>query len=392
MKVLLLHNFYQQPGGEDQVFKHESALLKEYGHQVVQFSVHNNQIDALSRVQLTTSTIWNRSVYSDLRELIRSERPQIAHFHNTFPLISPAAYYAAKDENIPVVQTLHNYRLFCPSGVFFRDGRICEDCLGKFTSWPGIIHSCYRGNSAATSVVALMLSIHRLLSTWISKVDVYIALTTFARQKFIEGGLPASKIVVKPNFIHPIPKIENTQGIYALFVGRLVQEKGIRILLNAWRKIGAQIPLKIVGDGPLASEVSVMAKEHSSIEWFRSQSHDAISSLMKSALTLIIPSLWYEGFPMVVAEAYAEGLPVIASSLGSLSGLVVHGRTGRHFKPGDSEDLCVQVEWILNHREEHSQMRKEARKEFELKYTAEQNYTMLMEIYEKAGVRNVGSL
>ena len=251
------------------------------------------------------------------------------------------------------------------------------------------MHGCYQQSRAASMVVATMVGFHRLLSTWASKVDAYIALTDFARNKFVEGGFLEKKIFIKPNFLPFTPKIGTGQGSYMLFVGRLVSEKGIDVLLQAWSEIKSTLTLKIVGDGPLASKVFTKSKENSNIEWLGRQSPEVVASLMKNALALVVPSLWYEGFPMVIAEAYSVGLPVIASSLGSLSTLVVHGRTGRHFKPGDSEDLRAQVEWILNHREELSQMRKEARKEFELKYTAEQNYIMLMEIYEKAGAKNI---
>jgi glycosyltransferase involved in cell wall biosynthesis len=384
MKVLIVHNYYQQAGGEDQVFAAESDLLEARGHRVLRYSLHNDQVDDMNFLSLARSTVWSSSSYRELRIIIRQESPQVAHFHNTFPLISPAAYYAARAEGVPVVQTLHNYRLLCPNALFFRDGRVCEDCLGKAVPWPGVVHACYRGSRVATGAVTAMLAVHRALRTWTEMVDVYVALTDFARDKFIEGGLPEEKIVVKPNFIHPDPGAGEGRGGYALFVGRLSQEKGIDTLLAAWEQLGEKVPLKIVGDGPLASRVAEAAEQLRGVEWLGEQPTDQVLTLMKDARILLFPSLWYEGFPMVFGEAYAVGLPIIASDLVSLSSLVDHGRTGLRFRPGDTKDLAAQVEWALMHPAELERMRGEARAEFEAKYTAEENYRMLMEIYELA--------
>jgi glycosyltransferase involved in cell wall biosynthesis len=389
MKVLLIHNFYQQAGGEDRVFQQEGDLLEERGNEVTRFSIHNNQIANLNKLRLVAATLWNGHVASQIRTVIKRVKPNIIHCHNIFPLISPAVYYVAKSLSIPVVQTLHNYRLLCPSAVLYRDGHTCEECMGTVTFWPSVVHGCYQGSHAASAVTAAMLTLHRFLSTWDSKVDVYIALTEFARRKFIEGGLPQNKIVVKPNFLHPTPVCGEGQGGYALFVGRLVPEKGIEVLLAAWRHLSSRLPLKIVGEGPLASTVSKYTQSTAGVEWLGSQNAEQVSILMKDAQILILPSTWYEGFPMIVAEAYAAGLPIIASSLGSLSPLVVHGHTGRQFQPGDPHDLCTQVEWVLAHPEDLLRMRREAREEFHLKYTAERNYELLMKIYEEAGIRNL---
>jgi glycosyltransferase involved in cell wall biosynthesis len=382
MKILLVHNYYQQPGGEDQVFASEAALLEAYGHCIVRYTIHNARVAQMSPLTLVQSTLWNNAVYYELQTLIRQERPQVAHFHNTFPLISPAAYYAAKAEKVPVIQTLHNYRLLCPSGIFLRNGQICEDCLGKTLPLPGVVHACYRDSRAGTGVVAAMLALQRVLRVTTKVVDLYIALTDFARKKFIQGGLPAEKIVVKPNFVHPDPGLGKGLGGYALFVGRLSPEKGIGTLLAAWEQLGKKIPLKIVGDGPLALEVDKATKRVLGVEWLGRLPKKQVLALMKDASILIFPSLWYEGFPMVFTEACATGLPVIASELGSMSSLITSDRTGLHFYPGNSEDLVAQVEWTLKHPVEFAQMRREVRAEFEGKYTAEQNYQMLMKIYE----------
>jgi glycosyltransferase involved in cell wall biosynthesis len=384
VKILAVHNYYQQPGGEDQVFVAEGKLLEDHDHSVLRYIVHNDRVANASPPALARDTVWNREVYGELRSLIRRELPEVIHFHNTFPIVSPAAYYAARAEGVPVVQTLHNYRLLCPNALFFRDGHVCEDCLGKSVPWPGVTHACYRGSRLATGAVTAMLTVHRALRTWTEMVDVYVALTDFAREKFIEGGLPAGKIEVKPNFVHADPGVGKGGGEYALFVGRLSQEKGIDTLLAAWEQLGDQVHLKIVGDGPLAARVVEATKRFRGVEWLGSQPKDRVLTLMKDARILLIPSVWYEGFPMVIAEAYAVGLPVVASDLGSMSSLVDPGRTGLHVRPGDPIDLIDKVEWTLMHPANLERMRGEARAEFEGRYTAEINHGRLVEIYELA--------
>jgi glycosyltransferase involved in cell wall biosynthesis len=384
MKILAVHNRYQQPGGEDEVFLAETTLLESYGHRVVRYSTHNDRVADMNRLALAGNTLWNTSAYQELRALIRRERPHAAHFHNTFPLVSPAGYYAARAEGVPVVQTLHNYRLLCPNGLFFRDGRACEDCMGKVVTWPGIVHKCYRGSRAASGLVTAMLTVHRALRTWTEMVDVYVALTEFAQSKFIEGGLPAGKIVVKPNFVYPDPGRGQGGGGYALFVGRLAPEKGTRTMLAAWDRLETRVPLKIVGDGPLKDQVVEVATRRSGVEWLGHRQVADVHALMRNADMLVFPSEWYETFGRVAAEAFAAGTPVIAANTGAAAELVEHGRTGLKFRPGDPEDLVTQVEWALSHSAELRSMREEVRAEFEAKYTAERNYRALMEIYEAA--------
>jgi glycosyltransferase involved in cell wall biosynthesis len=214
-------------------------------------------------------------------------------------------------------------------------------------------------------------------------VNTYIALTEFARQKFIQGGIPPEKIVVKPNFVSPNPSQGEGKGGYALFVGRLSPEKGLETLFTAWEKIGERLPLKIVGDGRLADRVASASKRLRGVEWLGRQSKEQVRSLMKEAQILVFPSEWYETFGLVAIEAFAKGTPVVAANIGAIAEVVESGRTGLHFRPSDPEDLASQVEWVLTHPTELAQMRREARSEFMAKYTAEQNYQMLMDIYER---------
>jgi glycosyltransferase involved in cell wall biosynthesis len=387
MKILLCHNFYQQYGGEDQVFNTETDLLKTRGHQVLHYTVHNQAVNTMHPLALGKVTIWNHQIYRELRALLHQEKPQVVHFHNTFPLISPAAYYAAYKEDIPVIQSLHNYRLLCPNAQFLRAGQVCEDCLPHFIPWPGIVHACYRRNRAATTVVATMLVVHRVWHTWQKMVDTYVVPTEFARRKFIEGGLPASKIFVKPNFVYPDPGVGGGSGRYALFVGRLSPEKGLDTLLAAWSHLNTKIELKIVGDGPLAEQVVAATRRLSSVEWLGQLSHQQVLALMKEAYILLFPSVWYEGLPLVIIEAYAVGLPVVASNLGAMSSLVDPGRTGLHFQANNAEDLATQVQWALEHPAELSQMRQAARQEFQENYSADQTYQRLIDLYNLASKR-----
>jgi glycosyltransferase involved in cell wall biosynthesis len=305
MRILKLHTHYQQPGGEDGVFGAEVALLRDKGHTVVPLTFHNKQLEDVPLLWRAAVTLWNREAYSRVREAIRLHQPDILHVHNTFPLASPAVIHAAKAEGVPVVMTLHNYRLLCVNALFFRQGQVCEACLGRLP-WRGALYGCYRESRAASAVVAGMITLHRALGTW-NLVDRFIALTEFARQKFIEGGFPPEKISVKPNFVHPDPGPGEGRGGYALFVGRLSPEKGLGTLLMAWERLGGKVPLKIVGDGPLAPEVQEAQKRIPGVEWLGRKAPEEVYALMGEASFLVFPSEWYETFGRVAIEAFAKG-------------------------------------------------------------------------------------
>ncbi|KAF3886907.1 MULTISPECIES: glycosyltransferase family 4 protein [Nostocales] len=383
MHILSVHNKYQIRGGEDESRESEEKLLQEMGHQVDVYEEDNQQIASLNPAQLGLKTIWSKEAYNIVKQKLRSAPYDIVHIQNFFPLISPSVYYAAKEEGVPVVQTLHNYRLLCPNALFFRNGGICEDCLGQLIPYPAVMHSCYRNSQIASGGVATMISLHRSMNTWTKMVDAYIALTEFAKQKFIAGGLPEEKILVKPNFVSHDPGFSTESGGFALFVGRLSVEKGLDTLLTAWEHLGTQIPLKIVGDGPLADQVVKAAKRLPQVEWLGRKPMSEVYTLMGEAMFLVFPSKWYETFGRVAIEAFAKGTPVIAANIGAIAELVDSGRTGLHFCPGDAGDLAAKVEWVLANPKKLAQMRQEARAEFEAKYTAEKNYQKLIEIYTK---------
>ena len=249
MHILSIHNNYQIRGGEDVSREAEESLLKEMGNSVSVYQEHNDRVAAIGAARMAVRTVWSTESYNIVKQKLKNSNCDLIHVQNFFPLISPSVYYAAKSEGVPVVQTLRNYRLLCPNGLFFRDGKVCEDCVGKFVPYPGVMHNCYRENKAASGAVATMITFHRTMRTWTEMVDIYISLTEFARQKFIAGGIPADKIVVKPNFVNPDPGVGEGSGGYALFVGRLSVEKGLDTLLAAWEHLGGKMPLKIVGDG-----------------------------------------------------------------------------------------------------------------------------------------------
>ena len=389
MRILVAHNFYQQPGGEDQVFASEVQLLRRFGHEVMTFEADNDAIDSMGRIELLRSTLWNRKMRAAIYKAASSHRAEVVHFHNTFPLISPAAYAAAHDVGAAVVQTLHNFRLLCPNALFFREGKACELCLGKTFATAGIIHKCYRGSRSASAAVAALAGTHRLLGTWRNSVDAYIALAEFARQKFIAGGLPADRLFVKSNFLDPDPGPGTGDGGYALFVGRLSEEKGISTLLSAWREL-SDIPLKIIGDGPMADDVRSAAKENPQIEWLGRLPLEQVVEMIGRAAVLVFPSNCYENFARVIVEAYAKGTPVIASRHGPMPDIVLDGKTGRLFIPGDAQDLAKTVREIIADAGALAELRANAREAYLSQYTGQANHEALIRIYRLAIARAKG--
>ncbi len=322
MRVLLVHNFYRQPGGEDYVFRAEATVLTRNGHEVETFERSSTDAtDSLAGVLKTALRApWAAKNARALEHQIARFRPDIVHFHNIFPLISPAAYYACRRRGVPVVQTLHNYRLICPKADLYRAGAICETCVGRRFAWPAIRYRCYRDSRPGSAALAGMLALHHGMGTWGALVDRYIALTDFARDKMVAGGFPAERIVVKPNFLLDPPRRRQGRGDYAIFIGRLTEEKGLRTLMKAWE--GLDIPLRILGGGPLLTELKNWAASRRSVQVEGRVDHPLAMSALEDARFFVLPSHWFEGFPIAVLEAMAAGVPTLASDHGSLASIV----------------------------------------------------------------------
>lgn len=385
MKIIQVHNAYQHVGGEEVVVAAEYEMLKQYGHEIQQWIVENSgigHVNTLTKAKIALQSIWSSDSYQQISKKLQAFLPDIVHVHNTIPLISPSVYAACRDAGVPVVHTLHNYKLICPGAYLYKNGQVCEDCVGKQVPYPGVIHGCYRDSPSQTAVAVAGLTTHRLRGTYKNEVDIYIALTRFARQKFIAAGLPAEKIAVKPNFVTSDIDVGEHTGGYALFVGKLVQYKGIETLLKAWHLLDKEIPLKVVGQGPL--EIVLKSNLPNNVEYLGRLPRDKVVHLMQNASLLIFPSEWYEGFPMTVTEAFATGLPVIGSSIGGITEIVKEGYSGWNFTPQDAQDLAHTVQKAWSDPTELQRRGVLARKQYEDYYSLDKNYQMMMNIYETA--------
>lgn len=381
MRILIAHNRYQQPGGEDAVFEAEANLLEQRGHCVTRYVVHNDQINGMNRLKLIGATFRNRDVCGELHALALEKDIQVAHFHNTFPLISPAAYGAVRSAGAAVVQTLHNHRLICPNALLYRDGHVCTDCVGRSIAWPGILHGCYRGSRPATATVALLQTVHGIAGTYQRQVDLYIVPSKSTADRLASAGLPSDRVAVKPHFVDPDPGAGAGAGGYAVFVGRLSTEKGLQTLLNAWALLRRPQRLIVIGDGPLSS---LMASVPPSVEWVGRQPPHAVARMLGDAAMLIFPSECHETFGRTIIEAFAAGTPVIASNLGAAPEIVEPGGTGVLFKAGDAPDLAGQVDSLYADPQRLAAMRSAARAQYEAHYTASHNYGQLIELYGQA--------
>lgn len=383
MKIIIAHNYYQQSGGEDVVYRQEIDLLKSYHHQVISYDISNLEINDLKKGQLALKTIWNKKVYEDINTLVRIERPEIVHFHNTFPLISPAGYFAAKKYGGKVVQTLHNFRLICPSAILFRNGSVCEDCVGKFVPYPGIYHACYRDSYSASSVTAVMLAFHKFIHTWDRQINGYIALTEFSKNKFIQGGLPREKIYLRPNYLINKPNFSRSKRQGYIYAGRLSIEKGINVIFETWRRNPDLEGINIIGTGPLLNHCLDETKTLHNVRVSSWVDHGILMDMIQNSRAVIYPSVCYETFGMALLEAFSTGTPVIASNHGAMAEIIQDGKTGLLFAAGDWSDLAIKVRWASEHPAEMAEMGKNARAEFEARYTADKAYDSLMDIYEQ---------
>lgn len=382
LRVLVVHNAYQFRGGEDSVVEAELALLRAHGHHVTLMQRNNDDIVGMSRLSLAASTLWSRDTGARLAAAVREHPVDVIHVHNTMPLVSPSVYWAADRLGIPVVQTLHNFRLLCPQATFLREGRVCEDCLGHMP-WQALRHRCYRDSAAQTGALVAMLGLHRGLGTYQHKVSRYIALNEFCKSKFVAGGLPADRIVVKPNFVSP-PDAVASDAVRSggLYVGRLSVEKGIDVLADALALMPAQqaAAVTVMGDGPLRASMAPRLGQ----AYVGPQPLEQVMLALRSAAYLVLPSTCYEGFPRTLVEAYASGVPVIASRHGSLQELVEDGQTGLLFEPGDAADLARKLAWAEANPEAMRAMGRRARSVYQARYTPEHNVSLLTRIYRDA--------
>ena len=383
MKVLTIHNKYKVRGGEDESRESEDRVLASKGHSVREIVLDNAEIPVKGSVLVGMNACWSQKSYRRVRKVIDEWRPDILDVHNFFPLASPSVHYAGRRGKIPVVQTLHNYRLLCASATFFRQGKTCEDCTGCLGPWPGVIHRCYRNSTLQTGAVALMIAVHRLLRTWHRAVSLFIAVSEFEKRKFVENGFPESMIQVKPNPVAE-PGPPPARGDTFLYVGRLSKEKGVGTLLQAVNLSNDGVRLRIVGQGPLEPEVRAAASRNPRIEFLGPLPQERVLRLMGEAKSLVFPSECYETFGRVAAEAFACGTPVLASSIGAIAEMVENGRTGLQFKPGDPADLARVIGYMQSKADRVAEMRVHARKEYEAKFTLERNYQLLMAAYERA--------
>lgn len=384
MKILIAHNRYQFSGGEDAVVRDEAELLRRHGHAVEVLEQDNDAIHGLrGNLIAAASVFYSASSRARMKQAIHDFQPEIVHVHNWFPMLSPAIILEADSTAIPVVQTLHNFRLLCANALLYREGAVCMDCVGKPFPMDGILHGCYRGSRAGSAIVTAANVIHRLMRIW-DRVDLFMAVSSFEREILVRGGLPADRTVVKPNFVssdalHAESNRENS----ALYVGRLSPEKGIQTLLSAWNSGRMPLQLKIIGDGPLADDVRCCAATNPRVEYLGLQPPDAVLRAMAKARFLVFPSEWFETFGRTVVEAFSQGTPVLATDLGGVSELVEEGITGFRFPPGDADALAAGA-LRFSACQEYEQMRANCRNLFLHQYTAEINYTLLMNAYAQA--------
>ena len=384
MRIVVAHNRYKYAGGEDTVMCSEVEMLRSAGHDVELFEADNKIIDGtVAKIAAAGSLFHSYSSSRKLTQLLQVFRPDILHIHNWFPLLSPSIIAAANEAGVPVVQTLHNFRMVCANGTLYRDGEVCQDCAGKALPLDGIAHACYSASRIGSALVSAAFSYHRFAHTW-DGVSTFIAVSEFQRGLLIRGGINPAQIVVKPNFVKDPGMLGDGNGSYALFVGRLTAQKGIRTVLDAWVGNKVTMPLKIIGDGPLADEVRQRVATLQQVEYLGQRPSSEVYAAMAGARFLIFSSESYEPFPLTIVEAFSQGTPVLAADLESVAALVKDGQTGLRFTPGDAIDLAAKGALMSSNTQSYGTMRRECRHIYEERYTETINYRMLMDIYAKA--------
>lgn len=385
-RVLIIHNDYKQAGGERTAVKAQISLLQQQGHPLSFYSADNADFDHYTfakKVRTIPRTIFSRQTYREIRELVRNERPAVAHVHNVFPLISPSVYQGLRESGIPIVQTIHNFRFLCPNSLFFTQGKICERC--KFgNTLPAIRYRCHRNSVVSSSLYALSIGIHRKSGTF-EHVDRFIALTEFAAQKLIESQFTTrDKISVLGNFLpDPLPPVGafDHHDPYVIFIGRLSAEKGVSTLIKAMSGL-PNLKLKILGTGPEAETLEALAQQETGkVEFLGFVTGQKKWQLLRRALAVVVPSLWYEHLPFTILESFAVGTPVLASNLGSLAHIIREGQTGLFTQPNNVEDMQSKLRFLAANPQKIVKMGQTARAEVETRFVASKHYEALMRIY-----------
>jgi glycosyltransferase involved in cell wall biosynthesis len=380
MIIAQIHNQYLNKGGEDVVLEREHDLLKSAGHTVLQYFVSNKEVTGLTgKVKTALLMPFSKEQKNKLLAFLKKEQPEVVHVHNFLPVLTPAVFYACHELQIPVVLTLHNFRLLCINGLLYRDGKICEKCISKKLPFPGIQHGCYQSSSIKSIFPAITNGIHNYKGTWNSKVDKFIFLTEFSKSVFDRSALnlPKGKTTIKPNFVED-RGYELEKDDYYLFVGRLSEEKGLPVLLETFKANGKK--LIIAGEGPLEGSIRELSKTHPNISAKGFITQEELKPLFKKAKAFIFPSAWYEGFGLVLIEAFSYGTPVISSNIGNPNALVMKGHNGFTFEAENSTSLKEVIETF--EKEDTLELSKNARQTFEEHYSAEKNLNMLMNIYK----------
>lgn len=391
MKILIVHNSYQHKGGEDIVVQNETELLKNRGVEIVSYIRHNDEIKndgILKKASLLFDTSWSKVTYKEVKKLIAIEKPDLCHVHNFLPLVSPSVYAACNEANIPVIQTLHNYRLGCINGMFIRNNKVCTDCLDKGI-YNGVSNKCYRDSTIQSYAVARMVSTNNSNKTWNKRVDKFLCFTDFAKQKFIQIGIDKSKLVIKPNSVSvplSLIKTKSTTKNF-LFVGRLDESKGIKVFIEA-AKCFPDFQFEIAG-----ANTTGISTHYSNVTYHGEVSRNRVFELINNAHALVFPSLCFEGMPMSILEAFALKTPVIASNMGAMKSLISHERTGLLFKPNDANALCVQIEEFNKNESLINSIQENAFKEYENFYSENANAKRLIQLYKEtidnyAGFKN----
>jgi glycosyltransferase involved in cell wall biosynthesis len=391
MRVLQLHNHHAAQGGAMRVLDHERELLSGAGHVVEQYTLPAAETLGLSGVRAGAKAVWNVEAARAVRAAIRGFGPDVVHAHTPFPLMSPSVFRAARREGVPAVTTLHSYRYSCIAGTCVRDGRICEDCVGSRLKLPGVVHRCYHDSAGASAALTLGLDVHRAVGTFSRAVSRYLALTDFSRRLLIRDGYPADRVVVKPNSV-PDPGFRSRPGSEerrVLFAGRLIEIKGVRTLLDAWREVPPGLKLVVAGDGELRGLVEERAAADPSIEFVGWVDEQQVGDLMGSAEVSLVPSQWYEGAPpLVILRSLGVGTPVLVSDLENLSTEVLEDGVGWTFRTGSVADLAEKLTELVKDPSTTQSVRQRARESYEKRYSPSQDLHRLEQVYQDVAAEN----